>query len=46
MLYYVMPKEHLGLPDKKDVKDGGAGARPPFAACRMVVPICFYSAGR
>jgi thiamine biosynthesis protein ThiC len=26
------PKEHLGLPNKKDVKDGGACARPPFAA--------------
>ena len=23
MLCYVTPKEHLGLPDKKDVKDGG-----------------------
>ena len=22
MLCYVTPKEHLGLPDKKDVKDG------------------------
>ena len=22
MLYYVTPKEHLGLPNKKDVKDG------------------------
>jgi len=22
MLFYVTPKEHLGLPDKKDVKDG------------------------
>jgi phosphomethylpyrimidine synthase len=34
MLCYVTPKEHLGLPNKKDVKDGviGAGARPPFAA--------------
>jgi thiamine biosynthesis protein ThiC len=32
MLCYVTPKEHLGLPNKKDVKDGGACARPPFAA--------------
>jgi phosphomethylpyrimidine synthase len=36
MLCYVTPKEHLGLPDKKDDKDGviGAGAQPPFAARR------------
>ena len=33
---YVTPKEHLGLPNKKDVKDGGACARPPFATRRMV----------
>jgi hypothetical protein len=32
MLCYVTPKEHLGLPNKKDVKDGGACARPLFAA--------------
>jgi thiamine biosynthesis protein ThiC len=31
-LCYVTPKEHLGLPNKKDVKDGGACARPPFVA--------------
>jgi len=24
LLCYVTPKEHLGLPDKKDVKDGGS----------------------
>ena len=36
MLCYVTPKEHLGLPNKKDVKDGGACARPPFAARRKV----------
>ena len=32
MLCYVTPKEHLGLSNKKDVKDRGACARPPFAA--------------
>jgi len=32
MLCYVTPKEHLGLPNKKDMKDGGACARPSFAA--------------
>jgi phosphomethylpyrimidine synthase len=32
MLCYVTPMEHLGLPKKKDVKDGGACATPPFAA--------------
>jgi phosphomethylpyrimidine synthase len=32
MLCYVTPKEHLGLPNKKDVKGSGACARPPFAA--------------
>ena len=36
MLCYVTPKEHLGLPNKKDVKDAGACARPPFTARRMV----------
>ena len=36
MLCYVTPKEHLGLPNKKDVKDGGACARPPFAARKVV----------
>jgi phosphomethylpyrimidine synthase len=36
MLCYVTPKEHLGLPNEKDVKDGGACARPPFAARRKV----------
>src|ERR1039457_212952 len=36
MLCCVTPKEHLGLPNKKDVKDGGACARPPFAARRKV----------
>ncbi len=38
MLCYVTSKEHLGLPNKKDVKDGviGAYARPPFAALRKV----------
>ena len=36
MLCYVTPKEHLGLPNKKDVKDGGACARPPFATRRKV----------
>ena len=36
MLCYVTPKEHLGLPNKKDVKDGGACTRPPFAARRKV----------
>jgi phosphomethylpyrimidine synthase len=35
---YATPREHLGLPNKKDMKDGviGAGARPPFAArCKV-----------
>jgi phosphomethylpyrimidine synthase len=32
MLCYVTPKKYLGLPNKKDVKDGGACARPLFAA--------------
>jgi hypothetical protein len=36
MLCYVTPKEHLGLLNKKDVKDGGACARPRFAARRKV----------
>jgi phosphomethylpyrimidine synthase len=38
MICYVTPKEHLGLPNKKDVKDGviGACARPPLAArCKV-----------
>jgi len=29
MLCYVTPKEHLGLPDKKDVKDGIIAYRSP-----------------
>jgi phosphomethylpyrimidine synthase len=36
MLCYVTPKEHLGQPNKKDVKDGGACARPSFAAGRKL----------
>jgi len=36
MLCYVTPKEHLGLPNKKDVKGAGVCTRPPFAACRKV----------
>jgi phosphomethylpyrimidine synthase len=36
MLCYVTPKEHLGLPNKKDVKADGACARPTFAARRKV----------
>ena len=29
MLCYVTPKEHLGLPNKKDVKDGVIAYRLP-----------------
>ena len=29
MLCYVTPKEHLGLPNKKDVKDGVLAYRSP-----------------
>jgi len=36
MICYVTPKEHLGLPNKKDVKDGGAYAQPPLAASRKL----------
>jgi phosphomethylpyrimidine synthase len=46
MLCCVTPKEHLGLPNKKDVKDGGACARPPFAARRKVAatPVAYPGA--
>jgi len=48
MLCYVTPKEHLGLPNKKDVKDGviayrsptdrRARRRPPQRPSRRAIP--------
>jgi phosphomethylpyrimidine synthase len=47
MLCYVTPKEHLGLPNKKDVKDGviGACARPSFAAPAKVAAMLMAHPG-
>jgi len=47
MLCYVTPKEHLGLPNKKDVKDGGACARPcvtgSVESARRGLGHCFFA---
>src|SRR5947209_20096098 len=40
MLCYVTPKEHLGLPNKKDVKDGVIAYKSPptLPTWRKVIP--------